>query len=138
MIASRPTRKVLGALTATACLTAALVLSAGASAAPAATKCTAVKAGGHTYNVSAIKVACSFADTWVGKLAGKPLAPNSRNVPIAGGPKGFTCQGGTKGKEVMPGVAANVQIAGNCAKGPGGLGGFGGGPYFNWVVVHKI
>jgi hypothetical protein len=37
----------------------------------------------------------------------------------------------------MPDVNANVQIAGNCAKGPAGLGGFGGGPYFNWVIVSK-
>jgi hypothetical protein len=34
----------------------------------------------------------------------------------------------------MPDIKPNVQTAGNCAKGPAGLGGFGNAPYFNWVV----
>ena len=84
---------------------------------------------------SATKVTCAFADKWVAKLAGKRLALHSAQVKLAGGPKGFRCVGGTKPAGVdMPGIAGNVDVAGNCAK---GLGVFGGSPYFNWVVKRK-
>lgn len=103
------------------------------------TKCAAVSTGGHKYNVSATGVTCSFADKWVVVLAKKPLGAHSRNVRLSGVPSEYTCQAGTKAAGVdMPDVAGTVQVAGNCAKGPAGLGGFGGGnPYFNWVVVSK-
>ena len=108
-------------------------------AAMVAKKCRVAKAGGHSYTVSAIAVSCSFADHWVSKLAGERLKPHSANIQIAGGPAGFQCRAGTKAAtDTMPDVQGNVQIGGNCAKGPAGLGGFGNSPYFNWVVVHKI
>ena len=104
-----------------------------------AKKCSVAKSGGHTYTVSAIAVSCSFADSWVAKLAAERLKPRSANIQISGGPAGFQCRAGTKAAtDTMPDVQGNVQISGNCAKGPGGLGGFGNSPYFNWVVVRKI
>src|SRR5437763_17081389 len=61
-----------------------------------AKKCSVAKAGGHNYTVSAIAVSCPLADSWVSKLAGERLKPNSVNIPIAGGPAGFQCRAGTK------------------------------------------
>jgi hypothetical protein len=120
------------------CLLLVTLAPSASSAHAVSKKCAVAAAGGHAYNVSAISVSCSFADRWVAALAGKRLAANVRNVRISGGPKGFTCEAGTKTPSVaMPDIKPNVQIAGNCAKGPGGLGGFGGAPYFNWVVVQK-
>jgi len=113
-------------------LVCGVVAIASAQARPAVTKCPPVKAGGQTYSVSTTKVTCSLADTWVTRLAGKRIAPHSSQVKLVGGPRGFRCVGGTKSAGAdMPGIAANVDIAGNCAK---GLGVLGGGPYFNWVV----
>ena len=120
------------------CLVALVVVPTTASAPPASKKCGVATTGGHGYAVSAIAVSCSFADTWVAVLAGKRLRSNVRSAPISGGPTGYDCRAGTKApNDTMPEVKANVQIAGNCAKGPAGLGGFGGAPYFNWVVVSK-
>lgn len=120
------------------CLVALAIVPTASPAHAVSKKCALAKAGGHSYNVSATAVPCSFADTWVAALAGKRLQPNSRSVSISGGPSGYTCRAGTKGpSDHMPDVKTNVQIAGNCAKGPAGLGGFGGGPYFNWVIVSK-
>jgi hypothetical protein len=134
-------RHWLRSVTATAAFAAtipALFASASSAHPSTATKCAAITAGGHRYNVSAIAVKCSFADTWVAVLAKKPLGAHARNVRLFGGPAGYTCQAGTKAAgAAMPDIPATVQIAGNCAKGPGGLGGFGGRPYFNWVVVSK-
>ena len=132
--------EALGVRTATVllCLVVLAVAPSTTSARTAAKKCSVAKAGGHSYSVSAIAVSCSFADKWVAALAGKRLRPNVRSLPISGGPAGYNCRAGTKGpSDTMPDVQPNVQIAGNCAKGPAGLGGFGGSPYFNWVVVSK-
>jgi hypothetical protein len=53
-----------------------------------------------------------------------------------GRPAKYSCRAGSKGpNDNFPSLKANVQIAVNCAKGPAGLGGFGGAPYFNWVFV---
>lgn len=118
------------------CLVALVVVASASPARSVSKKCSVAKARGHSYNVSAIAVSCSFADKWVAALAGKRLPPNVRSVPIAGAPSGYTCRAGTKGpSDHMPDVKPNVQIAGNCAKGQAGLGGFGNTPYFNWVVV---
>ena len=104
-----------------------------------AKKCSVAKAGGHSYTVSAIAVSCSFADSWVAKLASERLRPHTVNAQITGAPAGYHCRAGTKAAtDAMPDVQGDVQISGNCAKGPAGLGGFGNTPYFNWVVVHKI
>ena len=127
-----------GVATLVLCLAALAVVSPASSAHDVTKKCSLAKAGGHSYNVSAIAVSCAFADKWVAALAGKRLKPNVRSVPVSGGPSGYSCRAGTKGpSDHMPDVKSNVQIAGNCAKGPAGLGGFGGTPYFNWVVVSK-
>ena len=99
-------------------------------------KCSVAKAGGQSYNVSAIAVSCAFADKWVVALAGKRLQTNGKSVTISGGPAKYICRGGSKGpNDNFPKLKANIQIAGNCAKGAAGLGGFGGAPYFNWVVI---
>lgn len=120
------------------CLLALAVVPSALPAHAVSKKCSVAKAGGHSYNVSAIAVKCSFADKWVAALAGKRLQTNGRSVPLPGGPSGYTCRAGTKGpNDHMPDVKPNVQIAGNCTTGPAGLGGFGGAPYFNWVVVSK-
>jgi hypothetical protein len=126
------------ALVASAACAVGAIVAVGcqpAAAAPSAVrKCSAVKVGGHTYNVSATNVACSFADKWVSVLAGKRLKAHAVQVPLSGGPSGYSCRGGTKPQGVaMPDVAGNVQVSGNCAKGLG----LGSSPYFNWVVVSK-
>ena len=118
------------------CLAALAVTPAASSAHAVSKKCSPATAGGHSYNVSAIAVSCSFADKWVAELAGKRLQTNGKSVPISGGPAKYSCRAGSKGpNDNFPKLKANVQIAGNCAKGAAGLGGFGGAPYFNWVVI---
>jgi hypothetical protein len=104
------------------------------AAKPAVKKCAPVATGGHVYYVSTTHSTCTLADKSVAALAAKRLAARSSNVPLSNGPKGFVCQAGTKPADAdMPDIAANVQVAGNCAKGIG----LGPSPYFNWVVKSK-
>ena len=120
-----------------AAMTAAAALCAPAafSAKSPVKKCAPVATGGHVYYVSTTHAACTLADKWVGALAAKRLAAHSSNVPLPNGPKGFTCQAGTKPASAdMPDIPANVQVSGNCAKGLG----LGPSPYFNWVVKSKF
>jgi len=115
-------------------LVAATVVAPSALAKSPVKKCAPISVGGHVYNVSATHTLCSFAEKWVAKLAGGRLAAHSSNVALSNGPKGFTCQAGTKGAGIaMPGIPSDVQISGNCAKGLG----LGPAPYFNWVVKSK-
>ena len=113
---------------------AAVVVAPSALAKSQGKKCAPIPVGGHVYFVSETHTLCSFAEKWVAKLAGGRLAAHSSNVALSNGPKGFTCQAGTKGSGVaMPGIPSDVQISGNCAKGLG----LGPAPYFNWVVKTK-
>ena len=129
----------VAAMASMACAPLAAFTSVALASHSAVIKCASVSTGGHKYNVSATAVTCSFADKWVVMLAKKQLGAHSRNVRLSGAPTGYNCQAGTKAAGVdMPDIATTAQVAGNCAKGPAGLGGFGGGnPYFNWVVVSK-
>ena len=96
-------------------------------------KCPVVSTGGHKYTVSAISVSCSFADKWAKRLAKKRLKPHSVNVGVSGGPKGYTCRGGTKPRgSALHDVGPKVQVSGNCEKGVFGF------PYFNWAVESKF
>jgi len=80
-----------------ASLVAAVMLAPYALAKPLVKKCPPISVGGHVYYVSTTHTVCSFAEKWVAKLAGGRLAAHSSNVALSNGPKGFTCQAGTKG-----------------------------------------
>lgn len=100
------------------------IASVGTAGAATAKSCGAVTVKGYTVRVSATSVSCSNAKKWAPGLVKKSIAAHRVRSNLSGGPSGWTCIGGvTK-------TAALTEVTGNCSK--GGLGSFGGGPYFNW------
>jgi hypothetical protein len=146
-VASGWVRVVTGAVLAVGAITMAVQgTSANAGVVPPPTAasapgiCPNVRAGGHSYEVSASNLSCSFADRWAYFLAGRRLQVGAQNVAISGGPSGYSCQ--TSAWPPLGGISPDVQISGECTEwhkltGPPSQLGRSMllTPSFQWVVV---